>query len=58
MDRRMFLAGAAAVLATPLAAEAQQAAKVYRIGVILTSAPTSQGTSSTRWKRECGSLVT
>src|SRR5215467_2249478 len=35
MDRRTFLAGTGAVfLATPLAAEAQQAAKVYRIGFL------------------------
>jgi hypothetical protein len=31
MDRRAFLAGAAALLAAPLAAEAQTAAKVARI---------------------------
>jgi len=36
MDRRTFLAGTGAVLlATPLAAEAQQAGKVYRIGGLL-----------------------
>ena len=35
MDRRAFLAGAAALLAAPLAAEAQQAGKVYRIGILL-----------------------
>ena len=43
MDRRTFLAGTGAVLlAPPLAAEAQQAKKVYRIGVVLTlySSPT------------------
>ena len=34
MDRRAFLAGAAALLAAPLAAEAQPAGKVYRIGVL------------------------
>ena len=34
MDRRAFLSGAAALLAAPLAAEAQQAGKVYRIGVL------------------------
>ena len=34
MDRRAFLAGAAALLAPPLAAEAQQAGKVYRVGVL------------------------
>src|SRR5258708_15959931 len=35
MDRRMFLAGAAAVLATPLAAEAQQAGKGPVIGYLI-----------------------
>ena len=34
MDRRAFLAGAAALLAAPLAAEAQQVRKVYRIGML------------------------
>jgi len=35
MDRRTFLAAVAgALLATPLAAEAQQTSKVYRIGVL------------------------
>src|SRR5437879_3903865 len=38
MDRRAFLAGTGAVLlAVPLAAEAQQAGKVYRIGVLIHS---------------------
>jgi putative tryptophan/tyrosine transport system substrate-binding protein len=38
MDRRTFLAGTGAVLlAAPLAAEAQQAAKVARIGYLVTS---------------------
>ena len=32
MDRRAFVAGVAALLATPLAASAQPAGKVYRIG--------------------------
>jgi putative ABC transport system substrate-binding protein len=42
MDRRMFLAGAAAVLATPLAAEAQQAGKVPVIGYLIErSGPTA-----------------
>jgi ABC-type uncharacterized transport system substrate-binding protein len=36
MDRRAFLAGAAALLTVPLAAEAQPAAKVYRIGFLET----------------------
>jgi putative ABC transport system substrate-binding protein len=34
MDRRAFLAGAAALLAAPLAAVAQPAGKVYRIGIL------------------------
>ena len=34
MERRAFLAGAAALIAAPIAAEAQQAGKVYRIGVL------------------------
>ena len=36
MDRRAFLAGAAALLAAPRRAEAQQASKVARIGVVVT----------------------
>jgi putative ABC transport system substrate-binding protein len=42
MDRRTFLAGSAALLAAPLAAKAQQAAKVARIGWLagnLTASP-------------------
>jgi putative tryptophan/tyrosine transport system substrate-binding protein len=39
MDRRAFLAGAAALLAAPLAAEAQPAGTVPRIGVLSPSAP-------------------
>ena len=35
MDRRRFVAGAVSVLAAPLAAEAQQPGKVYRIGMLL-----------------------
>ena len=34
MDRRVFLAGAVALLAAPLAAEAQQAAKIPRVGYL------------------------
>ena len=40
MDRRIFLTTVAGLLAVPLAAEAQQAGKVWRIGVLLLS-PTS-----------------
>ena len=39
MDRRTFIAVAAPWLALPLAAEAQQAGKVYRVGLILTTSP-------------------
>jgi len=34
MDRRIFLTTVAGLLATPLAAEAQQAGKVYRVGLL------------------------
>src|SRR5215475_3564028 len=44
MDRRTFLAGVGAVIvAVPLAAEAQQAAKVYRVGLLGGSPPNSPG---------------
>jgi ABC-type uncharacterized transport system substrate-binding protein len=39
MDRRVFLGSLAGLIAAPLAAEAQQAAKVYRIGVLFASTP-------------------
>jgi putative ABC transport system substrate-binding protein len=39
MDRRAFLAGAAALLAAPLAAEAQQIGKTPRIGVLSGNRP-------------------
>jgi ABC-type uncharacterized transport system substrate-binding protein len=39
MERRAFLVGAAALLAAPLAAEAQQAGNVPRIAFITTSSP-------------------
>jgi putative ABC transport system substrate-binding protein len=41
MDRRVFLAGAAALLAAPRAAAAQPAGKVWRIGVLAGSPPTT-----------------
>jgi len=41
MDRRAFLAGAAALLTAPLAAEAQQAGRIWRLGVLSSSAPPS-----------------
>ena len=43
MDRRTFLATVAgSLLAAPLAAEAQQAGKVYRVGLIFPSPPVSE----------------
>ena len=42
MDRRTFLAGTgAALLTAPLAADAQQTGKVYRLGVIANAPPTT-----------------
>ena len=44
IDRRTFLAGTGAVLAAaPLAAEAQQAGKVYRIGWLSPPSPATGG---------------
>jgi putative ABC transport system substrate-binding protein len=34
MKRRTFVGGMAAVMATPFAAKAQQAGKVYRVGIL------------------------
>jgi putative tryptophan/tyrosine transport system substrate-binding protein len=49
IDRRTFLAGTGAVvLAAPLAAEAQQAGRVVRIGLLSTGAPGPS--SAARWK--------
>jgi len=43
MDRRTFLAGTGAMLlAAPLAAEGQQQGKVYRVGLVFTTAPVSE----------------
>ncbi len=39
MNRRTFVAGSLTLLAAPLAAEAQQAARVPRIGVVIPQAP-------------------
>jgi ABC-type nitrate/sulfonate/bicarbonate transport system substrate-binding protein len=43
MDRRAFLAGSAALLAAPLAAEAQQASTMYRVGWYPSAATPSGG---------------
>ena len=39
MDRRAFIAGGLALLAAPLAAGAQPAGKVYRVGILSSDAP-------------------
>jgi len=44
MDRRAFVAGALALLVAPLVAEAQQAGKVPRIGVLLGNSQSSHST--------------
>jgi hypothetical protein len=41
MDRRAFVTGLGAVLAAPLAAEAQQPGKAYRPGVLSNVPPTT-----------------
>ena len=42
IDRRAFIAGTLAVVATPLAAQAQQAGKVYRIGCLMSPSSSSE----------------
>ena len=42
MNRRMFIVGVGAFVAIPLAAEAQQPGKVYRVGMIFTTSPVSE----------------
>ena len=60
MDRRAFLASAAALFAAPLAAEAQQAGKVYRLGYLGITRPPVRSASSfeviAAGLRELGSL--
>ena len=46
MDRRAFLAGAAGLLAAPLAAVAQPAGKVWRIGLLVPGLPPGCGSDS------------
>jgi hypothetical protein len=41
MNRRAFVAGPLALLAVPLAAEAQPAARLPRVGLLLRAAPGS-----------------
>ena len=47
MERRVFLVGAAALLAAPLAPEAQPA-RVYRIGVIIQGGPYAEAVEGLR----------
>jgi hypothetical protein len=64
IDRRTFLAGTGAVLlATPLAAEAQQADRMHRIGVLIHNAEDDPEAKAELWQRllgrpasECGRL--
>ena len=51
MDRRAFIAGAVGLLAAPLAAEAQQAGKVYRVGFLRAGEPPSRSSASARAAR-------
>jgi len=48
MDRRAFVSGTFALFAAPLGAEAQQAGKTFRIG-ILTNVPPSTPTGARTW---------
>jgi len=47
MKRRVFVTGVAGLLAAPLAAEAQQAGKVPRVGFLSANSPRSSSWSST-----------
>lgn len=42
MNRRVFIVGVGAFVATPLVAGAQQPGKVYRVGLIFTTSPVSE----------------
>src|SRR5262245_23770661 len=46
MNRRTFVTGLGAVLAAPLAAEAQHAAKIYKIAIIFTMSPVAEMTEA------------
>jgi putative ABC transport system substrate-binding protein len=54
MERRAFVAGILALLAAPLAAEAQQAAKVYRVGMLLAGERPTQVEGLRQGLREVG----
>jgi putative ABC transport system substrate-binding protein len=48
VDRRAFVAGTLALLAAPLAAEAQPAGRVYRVGILLEPAPPTPSDRATQ----------
>jgi ABC-type uncharacterized transport system, periplasmic component len=54
MNRRAFLAGASALLAAPLAAEAQQATKIARIGYLTIDLTTDAHTAFVQGLRDLG----
>jgi putative tryptophan/tyrosine transport system substrate-binding protein len=56
MDRRALLAGAAALLAAPHAAEAQPAGKVYRMGYLSSTSPASARTLLEAFRQGLGEL--
>jgi hypothetical protein len=56
VDRRTFLMGSVGLLAAPLAAEAQPAGKVYRIGTLNLGSPSRSPLTEAFWQglRELG----
>jgi ABC-type uncharacterized transport system substrate-binding protein len=56
MNRRAFVAGLGAVLAAPLAGEAQRAAKLWRIGWLSNASPVALGTEGDIFRRAFSDL--
>ena len=56
MDRRAVLAGAAALLAAPLAAEVQQVERVSRVGVLGIGTPTERSARFQLFQQELRDL--
>lgn len=54
MNRRAVVVTATAMLVSPLAVEAQQAGKVFRVGVLGVGAPTSCGKACRTWDTSKG----
>jgi ABC-type uncharacterized transport system substrate-binding protein len=50
IDRRAFVVGGVAALAVPLAAEAQQAWKVARVGILSATSPSSVNPATPTWR--------